>query len=170
MVYILIDGYNLIGIAHGNLEKERNDIIEKLSRYSSVKGHNITLVFDGWKGGQLTETKQNIKNITVIYSRAGEKADTVIKRFVKEDKRPWIVVSSDREISDFAYKKDCLPVTSDEFEDKLISCLRLSGSEGTGEYREDMEEELDRIPVLSRGNPRKLSRKQKKRLQALDKL
>jgi predicted RNA-binding protein with PIN domain len=169
MAFILIDGYNLIGTAHRNLEKERNDIIEKLSMYSSVKGHNITLVFDGWKDGKSTETRQGIKNITVIYSKAGEKADAVIKRFVKEDKRTWIVVSSDREISDFAYREDCLTVTSDEFEDKLISCLRLSGREVSGQYRE-VEEELDDIHALNRGNPRKLSRKKKKKLQALEKL
>ncbi|MEK7822702.1 MAG: NYN domain-containing protein, partial [Nitrospirota bacterium] len=105
MAYILIDGYNLIGIAHKDLEKARNDIIEKLCRYSELKGHNITLVFDGWKGGQGMETKMRIDNVNIIYSRLGEKADFVIKKILSEDIKPWIVISSDREISDFAGKK-----------------------------------------------------------------
>ena len=49
MAYILIDGYNLIGIAHGNLEEARNDLIEKLQKYAAIKKQSITLVFDGWK-------------------------------------------------------------------------------------------------------------------------
>ncbi len=57
MAFILIDGYNLIGIAHDNLEKARNDLIQKLRGYSKIKGHHITLVFDGWKNGQKNETE-----------------------------------------------------------------------------------------------------------------
>ncbi|HDH00925.1 MAG TPA: hypothetical protein ENG80_03850 [Nitrospirae bacterium] len=51
MANILIDGYNLIGIAHDNLEKARIDLIQKLQSYSKLKKHRITLVFDGWKNG-----------------------------------------------------------------------------------------------------------------------
>jgi predicted RNA-binding protein with PIN domain len=171
MSYIIIDGYNLIGTAHKNLQKARRDIVEKLSRYSAAKGHNITLVFDGWKGGQATESKQRVSNITLIYSRAGENADTLIKRVLNEDRKPWIVVSSDREISDYAYQKDCLPVNADEFEDKLFACLRIAGSDEPSEGLYDsFGTETDTAHIRRRGNPKKLSRKQKKKLQALEKL
>ncbi len=56
MANILIDGYNLIGIAHKDLEKARQELIQKLHGYAKTKGHDITLVFDGWKNGQLKET------------------------------------------------------------------------------------------------------------------
>ena len=164
MAYILIDGYNLIGIAHKDLEKARNDIIEKLCRYSELKGHNITLVFDGWKGGQGMETKMRIDNVNIIYSRLGEKADFVIKKILSEDIKPWIVISSDREIFDFAVKKGFVSIASEEFEDKLNFAL----------YPDEQEEieykAINRMPNRQKGNPRKLSKKQKKKLGALRRL
>jgi predicted RNA-binding protein with PIN domain len=166
MAYILIDGYNLIGIAHKNLEKARNDIIERLCKYSEIKGHNITLVFDGWKSGQNVETKIQIGNVNIIYSKIGEKADFVIKRILSEEIKPWIIVSSDREIADFAYKKDVVPVSANEFEDKLYAALN-SFSSG---WMEKVSEELDIMPISHKGSPRKPSKKQKKKLRALEKL
>jgi predicted RNA-binding protein with PIN domain len=166
MAYILIDGYNLIGIAHNSLEKARNDIVEKLCQYSSLKEHDVTIVFDGWKTGQATETKLRISNINIIYSRLGEKADFVIKKLISETTKSWIVVSSDREISSFANRKELVSLTSDEFERKLYSALY------SVEEREieDYDEDDDLMPVRQKGNPKKISKKQKKKIRALEKL
>ncbi len=170
MAHILIDGYNLIGIAHKNLEKARNDIIEKLRNYSESKGHNITIVFDGWKSGQGAETKMRIGNVNIIYTRLGEKADFVIKKILSEDIRPWIVVSSDREISDFADKKGFVSITSGEFEDKLDSILYLDKRQEIEDSLKNDEANITRHYHRQKGNPRKLSQKQKKKLSALKKL
>ena len=59
MADILIDGYNLIGIAHRNFEQARNELISQLNRYASLKRHSITVVFDGWKNGQAAETRNS---------------------------------------------------------------------------------------------------------------
>ncbi|MCK5286595.1 MAG: NYN domain-containing protein [Thermodesulfovibrionia bacterium] len=165
MAHILIDGYNLIGIAHKNLEKARTDIIEKLSEYSKQMGHAITIVFDGWKDGRTVETKMRTGNINVVYSRVGEKADIVIMRILSEDLKPWIVVSSDREIAGFANRKGFVCLSVDEFEDKLSSFFEeeVSGDSFTVEVMEE-------LPSRQRGNPRKLSKKLKKKLRALRKL
>lgn len=177
MAYILIDGYNLIGIAHGNLEEARNDLIEKLQKYAVTKKHSITLVFDGWKSGQKDQTRIKSGHLTVIYSRLGETADNVIKNKLSSATKPWIVISSDREISDYAFKKDFAAVPSDEFEDKLYSSLRSHQDEFIGEgpaVEEELikyyEDEIEYHPISQKGNPRKLSRRQKKKLQALKKL
>jgi hypothetical protein len=169
MAYILIDGYNLIGVAHKDLEKARNDLIQKLCKYSSLKGHNITLVFDGWKSGHTAETKLRIGNVNIIYSRLGEKADFVIKKILSEGTKSWIVVSSDREIADFATKKDHVSITAGEFEGKLYSILYTSEQEKTEESLK-YEEDIDLMHARQKGNPRKLSKKQKKKLRALKKL
>ncbi len=166
MAFIIIDGYNLIGIAHNSLEKARNDIVEKLCQYSSLKEHDVTIVFDGWKTGQATETKLRISNINIIYSRLGEKADFVIKKLISETTKSWIVVSSDREISSFANRKELVSLKSDEFERKLYSAL-YSVEEGE---IEDYSEDDDLMPVRQKGNPRKMSKKQKKKIRALEKL
>ena len=123
MVKILIDGYNLIGIAHGDLEKARNEIIKTLREYCKVRGHEVTIVFDGWKAGGKDETKIKSQDLTIIYSRLAENADSVIKRIISDSQTPWIVVSSDREISDHALRNDMAAVTSQEFESKLLSAL-----------------------------------------------
>ena len=165
MAYILIDGYNLIGIAHTNLEKARNDIIEKLSRYSKLRGHDITIVFDGWKSGQATATKLQIGNVYIIYSRLGEKADFVIKNILSEkQQKNWIVVSSDREISDFADKRDFVSLKSDEFEGRLYSSFYSAEDEKIDDSDEDV------MTVRQKGNPRRLSKKMIRKLRALEKL
>lgn len=165
MSYILIDGYNLIGISHGNLEKARNNIIEELRKYAKIKDHQITLVFDGWKNGQRNETRLKSANLTVIYSRLGEKADQTIIKILSTSTKPWIVVSSDREISDFAAKRNFAAVSSDEFEEKLYSALH-------GSQNDDQDGGLpfDYPPARHKGNPAKLSKRRKKKLDALRKL
>ena len=177
MAYILIDGYNLIGIAHDNLEKARNELVRRLQEYSQIKKHDITLVFDGWKSGQKDQTRMKSGHVTVMYSRLGETADVLIRKKLTSTKKPWIVVSSDREISDFAANKDFAAVSSDEFEVKLFTTLHGNHIDLIPDMQTDNEEllkyyndEPDPSPARLKGNPRKLSKRQKKKLQALKKL
>lgn len=174
MAYILIDGYNLIGIAHGDLENARNELINQLQKYSLVKKHDITLVFDGWKSGHKDQTRTKAAHVTIIYSRLGETADVVIRKMLTPVSKPWIVISSDREIYDYAARKDFAAVKSDEFEVKLFRAL----NENSGSIP-DMYDEEDDYPLPAgrqapharfKGNPRKLSKREKKKQQALKKL
>ena len=169
MADILIDGYNLIGIAHRNFEQARNELISQLNRYASLKRHSITVVFDGWKNGQAAETRKRLGDITVIYSSLGEKADNVIKNILLSASKPWIVVSSDREIYDFALKKSLTALKADEFTGKLYAALGAAtaeAEEGSG----DEDEDFDGPPVGKKGNPKKLSKEDKRRSEALNKL
>jgi predicted RNA-binding protein with PIN domain len=178
MAYILIDGYNLIGISHENFEKARTKIIKELQQYAAQKKHDITIVFDGWKSGQKDQTRNKAGHVTTIYSRLGENADTVIKKMLASAEKPWIVVSSDREISDYAFRKDFAAVHSEEFEFKLYSALRSASSEEEiteemsleNEMKKYYEDELDESSIRPKGNPRQLSKRDKKKLQALRKL
>ena len=177
MAHILIDGYNLIGIAHGNLEKARNEIIRSLQAYSKIKKHDITLVFDGWKSGRKDQTRTKTGHVTVIYTRLGETADILIRKMLATSEKPWIVVSSDREIYDYAARKDFAAVTSDEFDNKLFRSLHSENIDSIPDMRSDEddfsnnnEDETERSPARSKGNPRKLSKRLKKTLQALKKL
>jgi len=172
MAYILIDGYNLLGIAHHDLEKARNDLILRLWRYSEPKGHHITLVFDGWRGGQGEEAKIRSGNVTVIFTRLGERADHVIKRILSEGLRHWIVVSSDREIADFAWRNGFTCLSTTDFEKRLIHSTRQEKTEDFREY-EIKEKYLDDIETTydrQKGNARKPSKKERQRLRALKKL
>lgn len=177
MAHILIDGYNLIGIGHGNLEQARNDIIATLQEYAELKQHHVTLVFDGWKSGKNDQTRTTFRHVTVIYSRLGEKADDLIKRTLSSSTKPWIVVSSDREVADYAARKDFAAVSSEEFEEKLFLALnRITYDTSEGELPPDeemikyFEDDEDDHPAPIKGNPRKLSRRHRKKMQALKKL
>ncbi len=167
MAHILIDGYNLIGTAHGNLEKARSDLIELLLQYSDKKNHEVTLIFDGWKDGKRDETRIKTKKLTVVYSRLGEKADQTIMKKLASSTKPWIVVTSDREIADYAAGKDFAVVTSSDFERKLYSALNEDAHE---EHMNDPDDEGDYPARQMKGNARKLSKKEKKRTWALKKL
>ncbi len=168
MAHILIDGYNLIGIAHTSLEKARGKLIENLNIYSELKDHNITVVFDGWKNGKAVETKLTAGKINVIYSRIGENADHVIKKILRSERTQWIVVSSDREISDYAARRDIVCISSEEFDNKLYSALNRP-EEANDEISSSYEDE-DGIPAKRKGNSRRPSKKLKKKIQALNKL
>jgi predicted RNA-binding protein with PIN domain len=164
---IIIDGYNLIGIFHKNLEKARDNLIQKLNRYAFAKNHNIVLVFDGWKDGAFAETKERIGNTTVVYSSIGVKADYVINKILASSSTRWIVVSSDREISAFAEKHGSAALKSDEFEKKLDVVFSTTYSQN-----DELSENGERgsIKREKKGNPKKLSKINKRKMEALNKL
>lgn len=101
--------------------------------------------------------------IKVIYSRLGEKADSVIKRIISREKREWIVISSDRDIMAYAWSCGSVPVSSEKFQ----SIIEKTGESFTGEY--ELLDEDDHI-VHRKGNPRKLSRKEKALMRVIRKL
>jgi len=119
MSRLLIDGYNLIGILHRDLKKARQELIETLINYRKKKGHDITVVFDGYKTGPGMETVEYYGGVRVIYSGVSEKADDVIKRILKTEKLFWIVITSDRDIEKQAWKENCVPVSSSLFSEIL---------------------------------------------------
>jgi hypothetical protein len=173
MTNILIDGYNLIGIAHRDFEKARQDIILQLDRYAGLKRHSITVIFDGWKNGQAAEIIMRRGDVTVIYSSLGEKADSVIKNMLSSATKPWIVVSSDREIYEFARKKYFVALKADEFAAKLASALATWGDcreEKPGDDYGDDDEDFDPQRSGKKGNPNKLSKEDKRKIEALKKL
>ena len=158
---VIIDGYNLIGVHHKDLEKEREILINSLIEYKRGKGHDITVVFDGWKTGEARESRYVTGGIRVIYSRIGEKADSVIKRIISSDRREWIVVTSDREIADHAWASGSVPLPADDF-------LKATERRTSAFLPEDNEEEYNE--PRRKGNPRKPSKKEKALKRALSKL
>jgi predicted RNA-binding protein with PIN domain len=158
---IIIDGYNLIGIQHRDLQKQREELIQQLIAYRKLKGHEITIVFDGWKSGSHNQEQTVIGGVRVIFSRLGDKADEVIKTMIEQERKEWIVISSDREIMDHAWSCGSLPVPSDQF----LRLLDQAGKQTSGDY-----EPLDDDEIPQKGNPRQLSKKEKALVRALKKL
>ncbi len=108
--------------------------------------------------------------VKVIYSRLGEKADSVIRRILSTERREWIVVSSDREVAGHAWGAGSVPIPSEEFlrfieaaRTEVEAPVHLPGPEKDDEN--DMEETRVR-----KGSGWMLSRKEKAVKRALGKL
>jgi predicted RNA-binding protein with PIN domain len=137
-------------------------LIDSLIEYRRRKGHDITLVFDGWKTGEGKENCMVTGGIKVIYSKIGENADSVIKRIISADRREWIVITGDRDISHHAWAVGSIPVSTEDFL-KAVERKELS---------DPPYEEYDReyISPVRKGNPRKQSKKEKAIMRVLKKL
>lgn len=160
---IIIDGYNLIGTQHRNLQQKREDLIRQLAAYRTLKGHDITIVFDGWKSGGQNQVQAVAGGVRVIYSRLGDKADDVIRTMIEQERKEWIVVSSDREIMDHAWKNSSVPVPSGKF----MRCLEQAGNDPACAFESPEE---DDSAHQQKGSPRKPSKKEKALMRVLSKL
>ncbi len=134
-LHVLIDGYNLIGqtkhlsmIERRGLEEGREALLEQLATYRRIRHHPVTVVFDGAFADIPRNAVARHKGVNVIFSRPGESADTVIERLVSRERERAIVVSSDREVLDFAYRHGAATISSVEFEHTMRSLTQNHAS------------------------------------------
>ena len=124
------------------------------------------VVFDGWKGGRGVQSHSVRGGVRIIYSRLAENADTVIKRIISSEDRQWIVVTSDREITSYAWTHGCIPVSSEVF---LPIIEGQKGTRGEAQAIEDGDDE-EELSEQRKGSSRRLSRKEKALRRAVAKL
>ncbi len=104
-IYLIIDGYNLIGqsselssIAQVSLEEARDKLLITLINYNTQHDGEMIVVFDayGVEGTESVEFKHGVK---VVYTKGKETADSYIERLTYELYRKHIthitVVTSD---------------------------------------------------------------------------
>jgi predicted RNA-binding protein with PIN domain len=159
---IIIDGYNLIGSdrgLRGDLEHQRSWLIQRLSLYQEVKGHTVALVFDGWKSGWVDEVSEKKQGVRIVFSRQGEKADSVIVRLAREKGSGCVVVTSDREVRRAVEKFGAAAIYAGEF-GQILRNLELSAETGR----------QDEGRSNKKGNPNRLGKTERKRLERLKKL
>lgn len=169
MANILIDGYNLMAKMDGlggNLEANRERFIRRLGQFREQKYHDITVVFDGEKGGWITESYDRTMGINIVFSRLGEKADDVIKRMVLEHAVEYTVITSDKEIASYAETTGHTAIPSEEF----IYKLYYDSKAGTDIDYRDEDTDYRTFSVKKKGNPKKLSKAARKRKNRLDSL
>ncbi|WP_313991032.1 NYN domain-containing protein [uncultured Selenomonas sp.] len=116
--YYLVDGYNVINAwpelmrLRGNLDEARDVLVHILTEYGAFENYEMTVVFDAF----FTEDEEHTQEITprmrVIYTGAGETADSCIERLA------YTAVRAGREVH---------VVTSDGAEQSVIL--------GAGAYR-----------------------------------
>ena len=169
-MHLLIDGYNLLYVGRSliqinaiDLQRERDRLIDKISVYRRQKPCEITVVFDGWQGGWVTEKRELRKGIELVFSKRDEKADEVIKRMAMAKGAGVIVITSDREIARFAERLSVSVIPSDQFLDRLEKAVFRPQEGG-------LQDEEGERGEKKKGPSRKLSKKERRRLAALKKL
>jgi len=170
-VHLIIDGYNLIRqssffqeIEARELEAGREALLAALSAYRQDRSqHKITVVFDGWDKGGLKESRDRRAGLAIIYSRRGEKADEVIKRLLAQERSRAVVVSSDRELQDYADHVGAAWISAPQFE---TSHLRPAAA-----GQPEPDEEAPSAPGTQKKGPsRRAPKRQRQRRQRLKKL
>ncbi len=85
--YLLIDGYNILyawdeykGLASHSLEQARNALIERICNYQGFCKQQVILVFDAYKVKKNPGTVESFRNITVVYTKEAETADSYIEK------------------------------------------------------------------------------------------
>ena len=191
MLTIIVDGYNFIfnshfkvGFKSDELQKLREETINFLSKYYNVKRNKVIVVFDGYNTDEPSESKYNRQNIEIIYSKKDEKADDVIVRLAKSIIGSLIIVTNDNDIRRRVSGDSCSCLDVDEFI-RLAENIIAQGAFGgqavhggyPGDIAEDGEEEEYEDGIAGRrgggekkGNPHRLSKKERLKMKKIKKL
>jgi len=172
-MFIAIDGYNFIKqspelrrLEHIELQKAREGLIERLAEYKRLKGHAITVVFDGGPQGTLVQQRERSRGIEIIFSKPGEKADDVLKRLAAEKREGITVVTSDRDVALFAAKKGAITIAVSDFAEKMEMAQAQVWKGGKSEILSP-----DRpVAPVKKGPSHRLSKSQRKAAAAAKKL
>lgn len=89
--YLLVDGYNIIhawddlrALSEKGLDIARNKLIDRMCNYRGVHDCEVILVFDAYKVKRHGTDIERVNNITVVYTKEAETADTYIERVSHE--------------------------------------------------------------------------------------
>jgi uncharacterized protein len=162
-IHILIDGYNLIRkypplsrVEEAEFSKGREKLLDWLSQYRRKITNPLTVVFDGGKGGGLSEGRDIYKGIKILYSPQGQTADDIIKRLVKKEEGKILVVTSDQELGSYCrfFKKGW--IRSEDF------ARRIQEQIWTGDQQTFKEDDPEDRPKKKKGAAFRLSKKAKR--------
>jgi len=175
-MHIIVDGYNLIRqsdvFRHSerkSLEQGRNALIRSLAAYRKIRGHRVTVVFDGWEGGSPVEERDLAGGVEIIYSRLGEKADEVIKRLLQGGNEESLVVTSDREIALFATRRGKTAIAAASF-DALLERTAAGTSAAGIAVAGNPDDDDERTGTKKKGPSRRISKRKKAALASFRKL
>jgi predicted RNA-binding protein with PIN domain len=163
-IHIIIDGYNLIRQSKHlrlldlqNMQSGREALVDMLAAYKKLKPHRITVVFDGTHALYPAPPRDRIKGISIVFSRSGESADTVIKRLARKERERVLVVSSDRDVVHAAASYGAATIGAEKFEDTIAMAVPRHNGEG------DDNDLGGWIPTTKKKGPaKKLPKKQRK--------
>jgi predicted RNA-binding protein with PIN domain len=167
----LVDGYNVIRRApelrsreQESLEAGRQALCAMLATVARVSHDTFTVVFDGVDAGG---RGGGGAGVTVIFSSARESADHVLATMAREG---GAVVSNDREVRRAAERAGAVVVTTDQFLARLDQARSVITGTGVSDPESEKDEGDDPERGPRKGNPRRLSKKERMTRRALGRL
>jgi predicted RNA-binding protein with PIN domain len=113
--HLVVDGYNVTKTGYPTLplEKQRMRLLGGLAALAAQSGAEITCVFDG-ADLAAPVLLASPRGVRVLFSKAGETADELIRRLVRAEPpgRALVVVSSDKEVAEGVARAGARPVAS----------------------------------------------------------
>ena len=151
MKTIFVDGYNVINSwpdlkqrKDFSFEAARQTLIDKLHNYGVFKACKIVLVFDAHKVmGNLEKKEEVNKNISVIFTKDGETADSYIEKQVNSlgRKHEIVVVTSDGLEQQTIFQRGAVRMSSLEFYNEVVKV------EKSIKFRADKNKSTDRNSI-----------------------
>ncbi|MFH1263328.1 MAG: NYN domain-containing protein [Pseudomonadota bacterium] len=167
MAHVVIDGYNLLP---ATTYRDREALIAALARYRKLKNHEVTVVFDGGKGGTRTGDRSFSSGIEVVYSPITVTADTVIEEMLPDfEGSSTIVVSSDWRIQTAAKREKMVFLESREFARRLTEAAKLPLGTAPPPWMEGREDD-DKVATAKKCPGRKLSKEARRKKRSLRQL
>lgn len=174
MAKLIIDGYNLLPVT---MAKDRDQLLDLLKTYKKHTAHQVVVVFDGTHQGTGFGSHYHEGGVEVVFTPLTVTADDhIIEEMLPVSSASGlIVVSSDRKIQRAAEQKKATYLSSQDFAKTLVRSTVKSNAAKVAHMDEafargrDLEPEEGR-PKVKRGNPRKLSKKERMRKRALRKI
>lgn len=130
MKIIFVDGYNVLN-SWPNLKQDKNEdfygsrqkLVNILHNYVSFNDCKIIVVFDGYKvAGNLEKKEEIYKNLSMVFTKDGETADSYIEKEVHNLGRKYevYVVTSDSLEQQTIFQRGAVRVSSIEFYNEVV--------------------------------------------------
>ena len=135
MRIVFVDGYNVLN-NWPNLKEEkehsfqgaREKLIDILHNYGSFNDCKVIIVFDGYRVTGNLEKKEDInKNLSIVFTKDNETADSYIEREVHNLGRRYevCVVTSDSLEQQTIFQRGAIRVSSIEFYNEVIGTEKI---------------------------------------------
>lgn len=168
-MWLALDGYNVIAVMTGealgllDLEAEREELNRLLVQYRKQSKNRLTVVYDGGRSVSGEPRNYSESGVKITFSTSGQSADQVLIRMAHQYGSGLTVVSSDREVARESERNGAIVLESGEFVQRLL--MALNSDEEFGEA--GAEDKNKRHLTRKKGNPNRLSKKERRRNQRL---
>ena len=156
MTTVFVDGYNVLNSwpnlkthIKDNFEGTRDKLVDIMHNYGTYMNVRIILVFDGYKVSGNLESAENInKNLTIVYTKDGETADSYIEKSVhKIGRRSEIcVVTSDYLEQQTIFQRGAVRVSTIEFYNDVMKTeevLKIKTKKNQISHKNHLQDNVD---------------------------